>query len=548
MQAFVDYFTDKILADRQIIWSPNVIAAVSGTPAGGGLIDAAKKTITIPQGQTAVGSFLGKAFSINQFTNFNAGDQVWIRLLLTENATALLGVITTVTLKSGTTDVTPPAADIILRAYAENPAWFELIIPYTLQNASEALEVLLSIKSGAPSQAAPDKKITWESLNVFNATDGYTTAIDVVDSGIRKAEYVYAFFERNARVSKAIDNAATDNTQVLQTEINDAIATSGELLFLQKNTILVKGTLTVNGRLAIKGKGTTFLIDNPAANKELLNINTAERFECSNIVITPKTASLHPTSFKFSVVNYDSVLERITFKNLPQALYLDNVDGLLLENCLFVGGEEGLLIGHIAAANTRNVTVNRNRFESNSEKNIWARASNGLTISVNLFRKNTDPLLGHSKRNIVIDLPGETNDNLRIIQNTFQSFTEYSVRIYTSNAGQINNTIISGNTFRDLSPSNVSGPILITGLNPHPQNPPYTIDSLMIQNNHITNKTAAVQINDVTNLNIAGNNFIKEVGATSVAVGFILNRCPDPKILSADNLYSSGQGSNVINP
>lgn len=548
MQAFVDYFTDKILADRQIIWSPNVVANVSGTPAGGGQVDAAKKTITIPVGQSGAGSFLGKSFNISQFTNYNPGDEIWIRLLLTESATALLGVITAVTLKSGATDVTPPAANIILRSYAENPAWFELIIPYTLQSASEALEVLLSIKTAAPPQSTPEKKITWESLNVFNATDGYTTAIDVVDSGVRKAEYVYAFFERAARVSKAIDNGTTDNTQILQTEINDAIETSGELLFLQKNTILVKGTLNVNKRLAIKGKGTTFQIDNPVANKELFNINTAERFECSDIVIIPKAANLHPTSFKFSIVNYDSVLDHVTFKNLPEALYVDNVDGLLLKNCLFVGGEEGLLIGHIAPTTTRNVTVDRNRFESNSEKNIWARASNNLTITRNLFKKNVDPLLGHSKRNIVIDLLGETNDNLRIVENTFQSFTEYSVRFYTSNAGQLNNTVVSGNTFRDLSSSTTSGPILITGLNPHPANPPYTIDSLMIQNNHITNKTAAIQINDVTNLNIAGNNFIKEVGATSVAVGFILNRCPDPKVLSADNLYSSGQGSNVINP
>lgn len=534
MTPFEAYFTDKILSNRSDFWG-----GLIGTPAGqtvtGVTISNGNKTMSISSSVTGSGAYLSRGnFNTTIFPDRTGGDEIWFRLLISDMNLGVFQQNFAVSLLSGGTNVTPVASSIVSRAFSANPAFMEVIVPYTLQAGVENMEIRLTVRADAPSGTT--RTITWNELNAFNRTDGYTVAIDKVETGFRNSEYMYTFFERSSVMSKAVDNDSTDNAPRIQEEINNAIQNGGELIFLQKNAIRVNAALTVSGALAIKGKNTNFRISNPDPNKELFTITTSERFECKSIAISPINTNALITSFRFTVANFDSIIDSVSFKNFlhtnTSALFLDNVNDFVLQNCKFFGGPTALAIGHVAPSN--NVTVRQCRFESPAD-GIYAKSANNLLIAENIFR--IAPPLTHSNRNIILDLASGTHENVRICDNQLLSFVQYSVRIFTSNSGLLRNVALTGNYFKDLSGSGFSGPIRITGVDSTGLSAPLSIDGILIQSNQILNKQAACQINDVSNLNINGNNIIKTGTASGVAA-YALLRCPDPKVLSADNLIS----------
>ena len=534
MTPFEEYFTDKILTNRSDFWGSPI-----GTPAGqavtGVTITNGSKTMTISSSVTGSGAYLSRGnFNTTIFPDRTGGDEVWFRLLISDMNLGVFQQNFAVSLFSGGTNVTPIASSIVSRTFSANPAFIEVIVPYTLQANTESMELRLTVRSDA--QSGTNRTITWSELNAFNKTDGYTVAIDKVETGLRNSEYMYTFFERSSVMSKAVDNNSTDNAPRIQDEIDNAIQNGGELIFLQKNAIRVNAALTVNGPLAIKGKNTQFRISNPNPNKELFTITTSDRFECRSIAISPVDTNAQITSFRFTVANYDSIIDSVSFKDFlhtnTSALFLDNVNDFVLQNCKFLGGPTALAIGHVAPTN--NVTVRRCRFESAFD-GIYAKSANNLIIAENIFR--IAPPLTHSNRNIILDLASGTHENVKICDNQLLSFIQYSVRIFTSNSGLLRNLAITGNYFKDLSGSGFSGPIRITGIDSTNLPAPLSIDGVLIQANQILNKQAACQINDVSNLNINGNNIIK-TGTSSGVVAYALLRCPDPKVLSTDNLIS----------
>lgn len=534
MTAFEEYFTDKILTNRSDFWGGPI-----GTPGGqqvtGVTINNGSKTMIISSSVTGSGAYLSRGnFNTTIFPDRTGGDEVWFRLLISDTNLGVFQQNFAVSLLSGGTNVTPVASSIVSRAFSANPAFIEIIIPYTLQANTENMEIRLTVRADAPS--GTNRTITWSELNAFNKTDGYTVAIDKVEIGLRNSEYMYTFFERSSVMSKAVDNDSTDNAPRIQEEIESAIQNGGELIFLQKGSIRVNAALTINGPLAIKGKNTNFRISNPQPNKELFTVNTSERFECRNIAISPISEGAQITSFRFTGPNNDSVIDSVSFKNFhhptTSALFLDNVSDFVLQNCKFLGGPTALAIGHVASTN--NVTVRRCRFESAAD-GIYAKSANNLFIAENIFR--IAPLLTHSNRNIILDLASGTHENIKICDNQLLSFLQYSIRIFTSGAGLLRNLAITGNFFKDLSSGAFSGPIRITGVDSTGLPAPLSIDGVLIQANQIINKQAACQINDVSNLNINGNNIIK-MGTSGGVMAYALLRCPDPKVLSTDNLIS----------
>jgi len=534
MTPFEEYFTDKILTNRSDFWGSPV-----GTPTGqdviGVEISNGSKTMVISSSVSGSGAYLSRIFNTTIFPDRTGGDEVWFRLLISDMNLGVFQQNFTVSLLSGGTNVTPVASSIVSRAFSDNPAFIEVIVPHTLQASVENMEVRLTVRADATSGS--ERKITWSELNAFNKTDGYTVAIDKVETGLRNSEYMYTFFERSSVISKAVDNDSTDNAPRIQDEIEDAVQQGGELIFLQKNAIRVNAALIVDHPLVIKGKNTQFRISNPTANKELFTITTSERFECRNIAISPVNPTAQITSFRFTVANNDSIIDSVSFKGFNStngiALFLDNVNDFVLQNCKFIGGATGLAIGHVAPTN--NVTVRRCRFQSTID-GIYAKSANNLFIAENIFRK--DPELNHSNRNIILDLADETHENVKICDNQLLSFVQYSVRIFTSGQGLLRNVAITGNYLNDLSGSAFSGPIRITGVDSSSGgSAPLSINGVLIQANQILNKQAACQINDVANLNINGNNIIK-TGTSSGVVAYALLRCSDPKVLSTDNLIS----------
>lgn len=540
MEEFVDYFTDKILYDRQNIWSSNI-----GTTTGTAFPPASSysgNALTINGGYNGANAYLRRSFLTSIFTNSSANDKVWLRLLLTESKIGLISNIVAMSLKRSGTDVTPSSNEITLRAYSENPSWLEMIFPYTLQSASDNLEITLTIKSSAPMQSS-NETISWQTLNLFNRTDGYTNAVDVVDSATRKSEYVYTFFEKAATISKAPVNSSTDSGPKIQDEINNAIATSGEIVFPQKGTILIKTPLTINGGLFIKGRGTVFNPDIATAGQELFTISTSEQIVCEDFTINRINGSVLPTSFKFTVANKDSILRRISFINIPESLFLDNVDGLVLDSCSFAAGQYSVKIGHSAPSSVKNLTIQNCKFNGVNVWCIWAKYSDNLNIINNLFTAGTVT----PKRNIVVTPDSGTNQNLKIIGNISDAFIEYSIRVGTSLTATFKNLLISGNFLIDNSGTTNCLPIGITGTNPAPATPPFSIDGIVIDGNQIRNRAIAVYVKDVSNLNLNGNSVIGQGTGLTTTRGLFAENCLNPRILDP-NLFSGQYLANSITP
>ncbi|SEJ32704.1 Right handed beta helix region [Dyadobacter sp. SG02] len=539
MEEFVSYFTDKILSDRQNIWSNNI-----GTTVGTAFPPAssfAANTLTINQGYNGANAILKRSFVTSIFTNSNTGDKIWLRLLLTESKVGLVNDILTISLKRAGVDVTPLPNEITLRSYSENPLWLEMILPYTLQSASDNLEITLTVKSTAPVQSS-SQTISWQTLNLFNRTDGYTNAIDIVDSATRKSEYVYTFFERAATISKAPINSGADSSARIQSEINNAIATSGEIIFPQKGAILVKTPLSISGGLFMKGRGTIFKVDIPGSGQELFTVSTPERIICEDFTIYRENGSVMPTSFKFTVSNKDSIFRRITFENIPETLYLDYVDGLVLDSCTFVAGQNSIKIGYTNPSSVKNVTIQNCKFIGVNIACIWAKSSSNLNIYNNRFAVGSVA----PERNIVVIPESGDNQNLRIIGNVSDAFIKYSIRVGTDLTATLKNVLISDNCLVDNSGTTDCLPIAVTGKNPAPSSPPFSIDGIVIKDNQIRNRAIGIYVKDISNLNLNGNSVIGQVGLATTR-GLYAENCVTPRIIDL-NLLSGQILTNIITP
>lgn len=480
-----------------------------------------------------------KSFQTSILTNYEVGDSIKIRLLLTENKPILIGNITAITLTSGGVNVPLAPEDIVTRPYPEDNLKIEVIISYVLQAADEALAVKLSIITGNPPQSG-ERKITWESINVLNETQAYVAATGVVNEAVRKIEGIYPFFERSAVISMADTNTAIDNKARLQDEFEDARQKSG-VIILPNGTITISDTLEINGALYIKGRENTII--NPttsSSNKSVFEIKTADSIQCESFAVHRSTTNTSLTSFKFNagLVNKDSVFKRVTFSNMTNGLILDYVDGLVVEDCLFLKGDKGLILGSVAPGSVKNVTVQQSRFEGNTVNGISSTAATDLIIAGNIFRAGTN---GHIARCISIIPSGGTSsmpityDNTVIRENAFRSFTQHAIRVAAADYSRLSALEISGNYFRDESAATDCSPIflsgtLLTGI--------YSLNSIVISNNRVRNKNRAVWVTLAADLVVSNNTLVRD-GSYVAAQGLYIDQCPNPKNLTGNVI--SGQ-------
>ncbi|MGN7884374.1 right-handed parallel beta-helix repeat-containing protein [Dyadobacter sp. 22481] len=534
---FGETFSDIILKNRQAGWGPSVPTTDTSGESNGGDVDALLKTITITSG-TGINTFIARSFQTSTFTSYEIGDTIKIRLLLTENKPVLIGNITAVTLSSGGTNVPLAPEDIVTRPYPEDNLKIEVIISYVLQAANETLAVKLSIVAGNPPQSG-NRTITWESLNVLNETQAYVAATNIVDQAVRDIEGLYPFFERSAVVSLADTSTGVDNLARLQDEFEDARQKSG-VIILPNGTITVSDTLEINGPLYIMGRENTII--NPTtlvANKCVFEVKTADSIQCESFTIHRGTANTSLTSFKFNAanINKDSVFKRVTFSNMTNGLLLDYVDGFVVEDCVFLSGDKGIILGSVAPGSVKNVAIRQSRFEGNTTNGISALAAADLVIAGNIFRAG----IGHIARCISIIATGGTSsvpvtyDNTVIRENTFKSFTQHAIRVAAADYSRLTGFEISNNYFRDestatdCSPINVSG-TLITDI--------YTLNSVLIANNRVRNKNRAVWVTLGANLLVSNNTLVRD-GSYAGAQGLYIDQCPNPKSLAGNVI--SGQ-------
>lgn len=540
---FGETFSDIILQNRQAGWGPSIVSTASSAEANGGDVDALHKTITIGSGAgTGIGTYLMKSFSSGDFAGYEVGDAIKIRLLLTENSPVLIGNITSVTLTSGGTNVPLAPEDVVTRPYPEDNLKVEIIISYVLRAASEALAVKLSIVGSTP-PITTLRIVSWESLNVMNETQSYIAATNIVDQAVRNFEKLYPFFERSAVISMADTNVAVDNRAKLQDEFENARQKSG-VIILPNGTITVSDTLNINGGLYIKGReNTVFNPTTTVANKSLFNVNTADTIQCESFTIHRGNSNTSLTSFKFNstFISKESIFKRIVFSNMVNGLFLDYADGFVIEECLFLGGEKGLILGNVAPGSVKNITVRNCRFEGNSINGISSQSGNDLRITNNIFRVGSN---GHIARCISIIPAGGvsgtpvTFENTVIGDNVFESFTQHAIRVAASADSRLSSLQISGNFFRDESTATDCSPINVNGVLTTDSTPVYSLNCVNIANNQVRNKNRAVWVEKASNLLVSGNLLVKD-GSYAGAQGLYIDSCPDPKVTSGNVI--SGQ-------
>lgn len=530
----IDELTAITYPDLQPTWV-NVLSSAVATNGAGATTSAANKTITILSGNTGIGAGLSQFINISQFSSYEVGDEVIIRLLVLESTFGVLES-SVVSMKSNAVSVEISPTVI---SFGDNSLLFEIKFPYIIASKTETLEIKFSVKSDA-TVLPTNGVLTWNSLSIFNLKDRYEDTIRAASKSLKNADLLYTFFERSPVISQINITNSSDNTARFQDELDKAVQTSGELYLPRNANALFKNTVYINGGVRIVGRGSLLNPDFLSVG-ELFNINTADPVILEGFSIWRLNGSSLATSVKFNPVfiNKDSQFKNVLFANFPEALNIDYTENLEVLSCIFGAGQNAIRLGLVAPDSVKNTTIEKCRFESVNTISIDARSANDLHIVRNIFKMGSGSSTFNA-RDIVVAVTDATSTGLRIVNNNFEAFREYAIRLATGGTGILEDTVISNNVLKDRYTAALhSGCIYVTGTAVD------SIKSLTVENNIIHNKRTAIDITNAQYLHVNNNTIVKESTGASDARAFRLVGCSDPKVL-VGNLKSLDQAADII--
>lgn len=530
--SLLDNLTAITYPDASPTWE-NVLSSATGTNGAGATTSTISKTISILAGNSGLGASLSQYINIAQFSHYEVGDEVIIRLLVLESTFGVLENFEVAMKSDGNDVIINPTAVM----YGDNSLLFEVKFPYLITSKTETLEVIERVKSSATNLPS-NGVLTWNSIGIFNTKDRYKDDVRLVSKSLKNADILYTFFERSPVISQVNITNTSDNTERFQDELDKAVQTSGELYLPRNSTILFKNTVYLNGGVRISGQGSLLNPDFLTAG-ELFNINTADPFVVEGIQIHRLNGSslANPIKFNSAFVNKDSIFNTVTFSNFPEALNVDYAENLGIYGCIFLSGQAGIRLGTVSPTSVKNVIIEKCRFDSVNIASIDARSANDLHIIRNTFRKAALSTV-YNARPILITSVDINSVGLRITNNNFEAFREYAIRLGITGTGTIEDTVISNNLFRDGSTVVHDGMIYATA------DAANSYKALTIENNIMYNKRNAIDITNAQYLNINNNTIIKDAIGDVNARAFRIVTCSDPKNLTS--LKSLDQAVDII--
>jgi hypothetical protein len=523
-----EIFSDRILLDRNLNW--NVIpGTLTGEALNGGQINIPSRTINIPAGQTGEASKIGLSFPLTG--NIRTGDIAKIKVVQLEslqNASSYQNVIISLWANGIEQDIVPEVREI-------QPKVLEYIFEYEVKTTN-SLEVIMSI--GEDGDAPTTLTIfTLESIATYFPRDRYSDAVTTVDEILRRAEYMYPFFERAAVISKVDTTNVVDNTERLQDEMDKGVQTSGRLILPAQGTVKITDTLFIKGGLEIKASRSLVLSAAlTTVNKELFNVATAKPFRFEDVTLQRST-NLIIQSIKIepqadiASVNKDSSLERVSFSNFPIGVSLDYCDRFVLNGCNFLYGQRGVAVGALNPSLVGDVAIKHSRFLNVNLNGVESSIGNNLTIDDCYFGTIDAPI--YNGANIVIYLMSGEHRNLRILNCVSEACRQYGILMRVFTGATLKDSSIINNHIRDKSTqtnSYVSCIEILADAN--------TVKTLAIDKNKLHNKGFGLNLQNVNSAHIAGNFIEKETGTFPAATA---QRIVNSSFLSYGNILEPGQ-------
>lgn len=506
-ELFLDAFGTTLVDPSEIAWI-DTGGTMGGTSANGGTVNTTEKSISIAASQTGRNAFLEKTFTLANLTNLEVGDVIKIHLRLTESVLETIDndtVVITMTADGVNVDISGYEFD----SYGNSGMVFDVNILYTVTSLSAQMKVKLAIKSTAPEQSELTK-ITWNTIGYYSNKYLFLQGIDQLAQ--LKSDFYTLFPHQELPSTYAIlDSSGTnDVTSQLQDYINDAIEKSGVIEFKKLTasnaSYYVAGQVKIEGALEMVGNGARFR----ANTAEIFTVKTAARIYAHHLTLMRAAGNTNnsATSFKFDLttttINQDSVFEFIKFIGFYTHLNLDYFKRAVIRNCDFINSQNGILMGQIDPTSVSDISIIQNRFDTAFQVGISSLSGNNLLIQENKFG-NYSASQFYGGRCIVINPSSGNHSNISILDNWLQVFTDVGIRVAISN-GSMEGVEIGGGRIIDGSSSATSKPIWIsTGAGG-------TITDLNIHDVQIATKLNAIDVSNVTNLQLVGNNIRKHTG------------------------------------